>query len=154
MKAAVITRYGTPDVVKVRDVPRPNPAASEVLIRVYATTVNRTDCGELRPGVLGRFLFGVRRPRRTIFGMDFSGVIEAIGADVSSFKPNDRVFGMCLSRTNGAQAEYVCVPENGPIATMPTNKRFDEAVVCEGAYYANSGLTKFHIGPGHKILIY
>src|ERR1700724_2896871 len=129
MKAAVITRYGSPDVVKIREASKPAPAAGEVLIRVHATTVNRTDCGELRPRLIGRLFYGLRRPRRTIFGM-------------------------CPSRSNGAQAEYVCVPEKGPIALMPANTRFDEAVVCEGAFYANSGLTKFHVGPGHKILIY
>jgi NADPH:quinone reductase-like Zn-dependent oxidoreductase len=154
MKAAVITRYGSPDVVKIREVSKPAPAAGEVLIRVHATTVNRTDCGELRPRLIGRLLFGLRRPRRTIFGMDFAGVVESVGAEVRSFKPGDRVFGMCPSRNNGAHAEYVCVPENGPIALMPANTPFDETVVCEGAFYANSGLAKFHVGPGHKILIY
>jgi NADPH:quinone reductase-like Zn-dependent oxidoreductase len=154
MKAAVITRYGSPDVIKILDAPKPVPAAAEVLIRVHATTVNRTDCGELRPRVIGRLFFGLRRPRRTIFGMDFAGVVEAVGADVMSFKPGDRVFGMCPSRSNGAQAEYVCMPERAPIAIMPADTRFDEAVVCEGAFYANSGLRKFHVGSGHKILIY
>jgi NADPH:quinone reductase-like Zn-dependent oxidoreductase len=154
VKAAVITRYGSPDVVKIREAPKPAPGAGEVLIRVHATTVNRTDCGELRPGLIGRLLFGLRRPRRTIFGMDFAGVIEAVDVGVMSFKPGDRVFGMCPSRSNGAQAEYVCIPETGPIAIMPANTRFDEAVVCEGAFYANSGLKKFHVGPGHRILIY
>jgi NADPH:quinone reductase-like Zn-dependent oxidoreductase len=154
MQAAVITRYGSPDVVKIRDAPKPAPAAGEVLIRVHATTVNRTDCGELRPGVIGRLFFGLRRPRRTIFGMDFAGVVEAVGADVTGFRPADRVFGMCPARSNGAHAEYVCIPESGPIAAMPTNARFDEAVVCEGAFYADSGLKKFSVGPGHRILIY
>jgi NADPH:quinone reductase-like Zn-dependent oxidoreductase len=154
MKAAVITRYGSPDVIKIADAPKPAPAAGEVLIRVHATTVNRTDCGELRPRIIGRLLFGLRRPRRTIFGMDFAGVVEAVGAEVMSLKAGDRVFGMCPSRSNGAHAEYVCIPERAPIATMPANTRFDEAVVCEGAFYANSGLRKFHVGPGHKILIY
>lgn len=154
MKAAVITRYGSPDVIQILDVPKPAPGAGEVLIRVHATTVNRTDCGELRPRIIGRLLFGLRRPRRTIFGMDFAGVVEAVGADVMSFKPGDRVFGMCPSRNNGAQAEYVCMPESAPIAIMPANTHFDEAVVCEGAFYANSGLRKFHVGLGHKILIY
>ncbi len=154
MKAAVITRYGSPDVVKIRKAPKPEPTADEVLIRVHATTVNRTDCGELRPRLIGRLMYGLLRPRRTIFGMDFAGVVEAVGAEVTSFKPGGRVFGMCPSRSNGAHAEFVCVPENGPIAFMPTNTRFDEAVVCEGAFYANSGLEKFHVGPGHKILIY
>jgi NADPH:quinone reductase-like Zn-dependent oxidoreductase len=154
MKAAVITRYGSPDVIKILDAPKPAPAAGEVLIRVHATTVNRTDCGELRPRIIARLLYGLRRPRRTIFGMDFAGVIEAVGAEVMSFKPGNRVFGMCPSRSNGAHAEYICIPERAPIAMMPANTRFEEAVVCEGAFYANSGLRKFHVGPGHKILIY
>jgi NADPH:quinone reductase-like Zn-dependent oxidoreductase len=138
----------------ILDVPKPAPAAGEVLVRIHATTVNRTDCGELRPRILGRLLYGLRRPRRTVFGMDFAGVVEALGNDVRAFKPGDRVFGMCPSRNNGAQAEYVCIPVRGPIALMPADTHFDEAVVCEGAFYANSGLRKFHVGPGHKILIY
>jgi NADPH:quinone reductase-like Zn-dependent oxidoreductase len=154
MKAAVITRYGSPNVIKILDAPKPTPAAGEVLIRVHAATVNRTDCGELRPRIIGRLLFGLLRPRRTIFGMDFAGVIEAVDAEVTSFKTGDRVFGMCPSRRNGAQAEHVCVPESSAISIMPANMNFDEAVVCEGAFYANSGLRKFHVGPGHKILIY
>src|ERR1700732_3022711 len=81
MKAAVITRYGSPDVIEIIDVLKPAPAAGEVLIRVHATTVNRTDCGELRPRIIGRLLYGLRRPRRTIFGMDFAGVVEAVGAE-------------------------------------------------------------------------
>ena len=154
MKAAVITRYGSPDDVKIREAPKPSPRAGEVLIRVHAATVNRTDCGELRPRIIGRFFFGLRRPRRTIFGMDFAGVVESVGAEVISLEPGDHVFGMCPHRSNGAQAEYVCVPETGPIAVMPASTRFDEAVVCEGAFYADSGLRKFRLGPGHKILIY
>ena len=154
MKAAVITRYGSPDVLKVREAPKPAPAAGEVLVRVHAATVNRTDCGELQPQVIGRLMFGLRRPRRTTFGMDFAGVVEALGAGVTAFRPGDRVFGMCPPRGNGAQAEYVCIPQSGPIAVMPANAGFDEAVVCEGAYYADSGLKKFHVGPGHGILVY
>jgi NADPH:quinone reductase-like Zn-dependent oxidoreductase len=86
VKAAVINRYGSPDVIKIFDAQKPAPGAGEVLIRVHATTVNRTDCGELRPRIIGRLFFGLRRPRRTIFGMDFAGVIEAVGAEVTSFK--------------------------------------------------------------------
>jgi NADPH:quinone reductase-like Zn-dependent oxidoreductase len=154
MKAAIVTRYGSPDVVKIGESPKPSPRADEVLIRVQAATVNRTDCGELRPRVIGRLLFGLLRPRRTIFGMDFAGVVESVGNEVTSLKPGDRVFGMCPHRSNGAHAEYVCVPETGAIGVMPANLRFEEAVVCEGAYYADSGLKKFRIGPGHRILIY
>ncbi len=160
MKAAVITRYGSPDIVKIREVPKPAPGAGEVLVRVYATTVNRTDYGELRMPFLARLIFafglgyGLLRPRRSIFGLDFAGEVAAVGAGVTSFKPGDRVFGMCPSRSNGAHAEYACVPEHGPIASMPAGTRFEEAVVCEGAFYANTGLKQFHVGPGHKILIY
>src|SRR5256884_6207843 len=99
MKAAVITRYGSPDVIKILDAPKPAPKAGEVLIRVHAPTVSRTDCGELRPRIIGPLIFGRRRPMRPIFGMDFAGVAEGVGAEVRSFKPRDRVFGMCPSRS-------------------------------------------------------
>lgn len=153
MKAAIVTRYGSPDVVMVREAPKPTAAPDEVLIRVHATTVNRTDCGKLRPGIF-RLFYGLRRPRHNIFGMDFAGEVEAKGASVLSFKPGDRVFGMCPTRGNGAQAEYVCVPEHGPIAAMPEKTRFEQAVVCEGAFYADAGLKKFAVGPGRRVLIY
>ena len=154
MRAAVIDRYGPPDVIAVRDVPKPAPGPGEVLIRVHAATVNRTDCGELRPGVLGRLFFGLRRPRRTIFGLDVAGVVEAVGEGVTAFRPGDRVFGMCPHARNGAQADYVCVAASGAIAPMPAGTAFRDAVVCEGAFYAESGQARFHLGPGHVILIY
>ena len=153
MKAATIARYGSPGVIEVRDVPKPVPGADEVLIRVHATTVNRTDCGELlHPTLIG--LMSGRRARRTILGMDFSGIVDAVGADVRLFRPGDYVFGMCPFKNEGAQAEYFCMPETGPIASMPTNLRFNEAVVCEGAYYANASVEKLDYKPGHKVLIY
>ncbi len=154
MRAAVAARYGSPDVLEIREVPKPSPATGEILIRVHAATVNRTDCGELRPRGLARLLFGLLRPRRAIFGMDVAGVVEAVGAGVTAFQPGDRVFGMCPFRSDGAHADYVCVPETAPIALIPANTPFDESVVCEGAYYADSGLKKFHVGPGHSILVY
>jgi NADPH:quinone reductase-like Zn-dependent oxidoreductase len=154
MKAAVITRYGSPDVIRILDAPKPTPAAGELLIRVHAATVNRTDCGELQPRpFFARLFFGLRRPRRTIFGVDFAGEVEAVGAGIVSFKQGDRVFGMCPSRYNGAQAEYVSVPERA-VAAMPADTQFEEAVVCEGAFYANAALRRMDLKPGHKILIY
>jgi NADPH:quinone reductase-like Zn-dependent oxidoreductase len=86
--------------------------------------------------------------------MDFAGTVEALGTAASLFKPGDRVFGMCGSRNDGAQAEYFCMPETGPIAHMPSNLRFDQAVVCEGAFYANPTIEHFALKPGHRILIY
>jgi NADPH:quinone reductase-like Zn-dependent oxidoreductase len=154
MKAAIIARYGSPGVIEVREVPAPVPGPDEVLIRVHAATVNRTDCGELLHPTLVRLLTGARRSRRNILGMDFAGTIETVGASASRFKPGDRVFGMCPLRNDGAQAEYFCMPETGPIAHMPSNLRFDQAVICEGAFYANPTIEHFVLKPGHRILIY
>jgi NADPH:quinone reductase-like Zn-dependent oxidoreductase len=154
MKAATIARYGSPGVIEVRDVPAPVPRPDEVFVRVHAATVNRSDCGELRHPTLIRLLTGARRSRRNILGMDFAGTVEGIGAAASLFKPGDRVYGMGGFRNDGAQAEYFCMPETGPIAHMPTNLRFHQAVVCEGAFYANPIIEHFALRPGHRILIY
>jgi NADPH:quinone reductase-like Zn-dependent oxidoreductase len=154
MKAAVITRYGSPDEVKICEASKPAPTAREVLIRVHATTVSRTDCGELRAHpFFMRFFYGLRRPRREIFGVDFAGEIESVGSEVVSFKPGECVFGMCPSKINGAQAEYVCVPESA-VAAIPAGRRFEETVVCEGAFYADAILKKIELKPGQEILIY
>jgi NADPH:quinone reductase-like Zn-dependent oxidoreductase len=154
MKAATIARYGSPGVIEIRDVPAPVPGPGEVLVRVHATTVNRSDCGELLHPRLIRLLTGSGRSLRTILGMDFAGTVEGVGAAAGLFKPGDRVFGMCLARNDGAQAEYFCMAEPGPIALMPRNLRFDQAVLCEGAFYANPAIEHFGLEPGHRILIY
>jgi NADPH:quinone reductase-like Zn-dependent oxidoreductase len=154
MRAAVNTRYGSPEVVEIRDVPKPRPAPDEVLVRVGASTVSRTDCGYLRAHpFFMRALTGLRRPKSTILGMDFAGEVEAVGAAVRSFAPGDRVFGLTPG-DHGGHAEYVCVPEDGATAIMPSGLRFFEAVVCEGALYANTNLQGFGLRPGHTILIY
>jgi NADPH:quinone reductase-like Zn-dependent oxidoreductase len=100
-----------------------------------------------------RLFYGLLRPRRTIFGVDFAGEVEAVGPASGLFKPGDRVFGMCTSRRNGSQAEYVCVPEEAA-AAVPAGAWFDEAVACEGAFYADAVLRKIGLKPGHRILIY
>jgi NADPH:quinone reductase-like Zn-dependent oxidoreductase len=153
MKAATIARYGSPGVIEIRDVPAPVPGPGDVLVRVHAATVNRTDCGELLHPALMQLLAG-GRSRRTILGMDFAGTIEAVGTAAGLFKPGDRVFGMSPARNDGAQAEYFCMPETGAIGHMPTNLRFDQSVICEGAYYANASVEKLGYKPGHKVLIY
>jgi NADPH:quinone reductase-like Zn-dependent oxidoreductase len=154
MKAATIARYGSPGVIEIREVPAPVPGPDEVLVRVHAASVNRSDCGELVHPTLIRLVSGAGRSRRTILGMDFAGTVEAVGAAAGLFRPGDRVFGMCPIRNDGAQAEYFRMPETGPIALMPSNLRFDQAVLCEGAYYANASAEKLGYGPGHRILIY
>lgn len=154
MKAATILRYGSPGVIEVRDVPVPVPGPDEVRVRVHATTVNRTDCGELLHPTLIRLLTGGGRSRRLILGMDFAGTVDTVGAEVKLFKPGDRVYGLCGLRNNGAQAEYFCMAETGAIAPMPANLRFDQAVICEGAFYAWPIIEHFALTAEHKILIY
>jgi NADPH:quinone reductase-like Zn-dependent oxidoreductase len=154
MKAAVNTRYGSPAVVAIRQVPKPVPKAGEVVVRVHATTVSRTDCGMLRahPFFL-RAVIGLRRPKHTILGMDFAGMVEAVGPGVSSFEPGQRVFGMSPDDF-GAHAEYLCISEDAGIAPMPAGASFAEVLVCEGAWYASMYLKEFGLRSGHEILIY
>jgi len=154
VRAVVNTCYGSPDVLEVREVPKPEPKTGDVLIRVHATTVSRTDCGMLRPHpFFVRLVAGLHRPKHTILGMDFAGEVEAVGSDVASFEPGDRVFGVSPD-VYGAHAEYLCVPEKGAIAAMPAGMSFGEAVVCEGAWYADTYLQAFRLKPGDKILVY
>lgn len=154
MRAAVNSRYGPPSVVEIRQVPTPEPKSDEVLIRVRATTVSRTDCGMRRPHPwFVRLGAGLFRPKLTILGMDFAGEVETVGADVTTFRPGDRVFGLSPD-TYGAHAEYLCLPQTAPITSMPSDIRFGQAVVCEGAWYANTYLQAFHLNAGQKILIY
>ncbi|MCC7132596.1 MAG: alcohol dehydrogenase catalytic domain-containing protein, partial [Gemmatimonadales bacterium] len=118
MKAAISARYGSPDVLEIREVPAPKPQAAEVLVRVHATTVSRTDCGMLRPHpAFVRLGAGLLRPKLTILGMDFAGRIEAVGSSVTSYKPGDRVFGLSPG-VYGAHAEYLCLPEHGALASL------------------------------------
>jgi len=154
MKAALVTRYGSPDVIRIAEVAKPTPERGEVLVRVHAASVNRTDCGELAPFLLLRLVFGLWRPRRSIFGMDVAGVVEQVGAGVARFQIGDRVFGMCSYRRNGAQAEYVCLAETSAITTLPASIAFDQAVLCEGAFYASATMTTLAVGPGTHILVY
>ena len=154
MRAAVNARYGPPEVVEIRQAPTPEPGAGEVLIRVHATTVSRTDCGMRRPHPwFVRLVAGLLRPKLTILGMDFAGEVEAIGAGVTTFKPGDRVFGLSPD-VYGAHAEYLCLPETTAMAALPAGTRFADAVVCEGAWYAHTYLQAFRLQPGHSILIY
>lgn len=156
MKAIVYTKYGPPEVVKLEEVEKPTPKDNETLIKIYATTVNRTDCGFRKPEymLIIRLIHGLVRPKRTILGSELAGEIEATGKDVKSFKRGDRVFGLAGGNF-GAHAEYVCLPESAAIVTKPANMNYEEAAaVCDGAMLALSGLRMAHIQRGQKILIY
>jgi NADPH:quinone reductase-like Zn-dependent oxidoreductase len=155
MKAIICTKYGPPEVLRIKEVPKPAPKGNEVLIKIHATTVNRTDCGFRKPEypVIIRLINGLFKPKRTIFGSELAGEIEAIGVDVKTFKPGDQVFG--LSALNfGAHAEYICLPESGSIATKPINMSYNEAAaVCDGLNLAITYIRKIDFANERKILI-
>jgi NADPH:quinone reductase-like Zn-dependent oxidoreductase len=153
MRAVVYDRYGPPDVLKLEEVERPAPQENEILVKIHATTVNRTDCG-MRSGspFIVRFFAGLRRPRRRILGMELAGEVEAVGAAVTEFAVGDQVFGV---KGSGAHAEFVCVRESGPVAHKPAGMTFEEAAaVCDGASLALAGLRKADLLMGRSIVIY
>src|SRR5918996_3516601 len=121
MKAVVYERYGPPEVLRLAEVERPVPEEDEVLVKVLATTVTRTDCG-LRSAeyFISRFVTGLLRPKRKILGIELAGTVEAIGPAVREFEVGDEVFGV----RQGAHAEYVCVREGGAVAHKPAGTSF------------------------------
>ena len=154
MKAIVCKKYGPPEVLQLRDVAKPVPRDNEVLIKIHATTVNRTDCAtrKAKP-FFARLITGLIRPKKTILGTEFAGEIEAVGKDVTSFKVGDKVFGFS-GNDFGAHAEYMTMPEDGFLTTMPENMTYEEAAPStEGAYYAHSFIRIANIQSGQRILI-
>lgn len=153
MRAIVHDRYGPPDVLHLEEVERPEPKADEILVRIHATTVSRTDCG-LRAAhpFFSRLITGIRRPKERILGMEFAGEVEAIGTDVKEFAVGDRVFG---ARGSGAYAEFIAIGEGAPLAQMPSRMSFEEAAaVCDGASLALPCLRGGDVGEGTSILVY
>lgn len=167
MKAITYTEYGSPSVLQLREIAKPEPKDNEILIRIRATRVNYGDTlarkfGSVTtkefnmPGILllpVRLEFGTRKPKKYILGSEFSGVIEAVGKEVKRFKAGDAVFGYRGS-SFGAYAEYLCMPESGLVTHKPTNMSFDEATLIPyGALTALSHLKKLNIQPGQKVLV-
>src|SRR5256714_285380 len=144
MRAVVYDRYGPPEVLRLEEVERPVPTADEVLVKVYATTVNRFDTATreanrrsgLAISIMSRLVSGVRRPKHRILGTEFAGEVEAAGAAVSEFAVGDRVFGTS-GLGFGAHAEYVAMPASGRIARIPAGMTFEEAApITDGALNA------------------
>ena len=158
---ASCTAYGSPDVLKISEAPKPVPKDNEVLVKVHATTVSAADQRVRSFDVPASFwlparlMLGLRRPRRSILGMELSGVIESVGKGVSLFKKGDEVFAATL-QTFGAYAEYICLPENGPISIKPDSLTHEEAAALPiGARTALHYLNKIgNVQPGQKVLIY
>ncbi len=153
MKAIVYYEYGSPDVLKLEEVQKPTPADNELLIKVYAVSVNRSDW----EGLVGKPLYvrigGLTKPRDKILGSDIAGIVEAVGKDVKQYKPGDEVFGLMLNY-GGGFAEYACKSEKA-MALKPASMTFEEAAaIPQAAFIALQGIQdKGKVQPGQKVLI-
>jgi len=153
MKAIVYTKYGSPEVLQLKEVNKPTPKDDEVLIKVYAVSINDWDFGLLQGDFINRLLNGLRKPKRQILGSDIAGRIEAVGKNVSKFKTGDEVYGDLSGRWGGF-AEYVCASEK-MLALKPGSMSFEEAsAIPQAALLAVQGLIdKGKIHAGQKVLI-
>jgi len=155
MKAVVHDRYGPPDVLRLEEVEPPVPRADEILIRIRATTVNRTDCHRRAADpVMWRLFAGLGRPKRRILGSELAGEVAAAGRAVTEFAPGDQVFGLSPWRL-GAHAKFVCLPAGGLLARKPDGASFEQAAaVCDGGLNALGSLRRADLGRGQRILVY
>lgn len=155
MKAVVYTKYGPPEVAKLTEVTRPFPKDNEVLIKVYSSTVNRTDAGfRSAEYFISRFWSGLFRPKYQILGCEFAGIIEEIGKSVTTFRKGDKVFGY-NDKTCGGHGEYLTIAETDAVTIMPENFNFDEAAaLTEGAHYALVDIRAAKIERGQNVLVY
>ena len=159
MKAIVYTKYGSPDVLQLKEVAKPTPKDNEVLIKTHATTVTSGDWRvrslnvPIGFGLMSRLVFGVLRPRQPILGTELAGEIESVGKDVSKFKVGDQVFAFD-GASMGCHAEYKCMPEDGAVALKPANLTYDEAAAI--SFGGTTALNFFRRGKlqrGERVLV-
>jgi NADPH:quinone reductase-like Zn-dependent oxidoreductase len=155
MRAAINTKYGPPEVVTVQEVDKPVPKDNEVLIKVHATTVNRTDCGFRSAAYfISRFFSGLLKPKNKNLGNEFAGEIADVGKEVTLFHAGEKVFGY-NDHQFGAHAEYMTMSENDTIATMPEHFSYEEAAaLCEGGHYALCDIRAAKVSAGQNVLVY
>jgi NADPH:quinone reductase-like Zn-dependent oxidoreductase len=156
MRAAVNDRYGPADVQRIEEVARPVPNDDEVLVKIHASTVTRTDIGvrSAKPALI-RVFFGLRRPKQRILGTELAGEIVEIGSAVTMFAVGDHVFGSTSSFRSGTHAEYIAMRESAPIALIPAGMTYEQAAaVTDGAILALMCLEAGHVHKGQKMLIY
>jgi len=154
MKAIVYTNYGPPDVLHLKEVKTPVPGDSEILVKVMASTVNRTDCANLtaKPFIM-RFGLGLLKPKNPIPGTEFAGDVEAVGKAVTSFKAGDKVFGFD-DGVLSSYAEYLTISEDKGLAVMPDDYSYEQAAASsEGTHYAYNFINKVDMKPGRKVLV-
>jgi NADPH:quinone reductase-like Zn-dependent oxidoreductase len=150
MRAAVQEAYGPPEVLRLRDVPRPVPAGKDVLVKVHAASANALDAHLLHSVLVLRLFFGLRRPKRPIRGVDLAGVVAAVGPEVTRFKPGDRVFGSA----HGSFAEYTVAPEDRLVTLRPELSFAQAAAIPVAGLTALQGLRKAGVKPGQRVLIH
>ena len=155
MKASFYDKYGPPEILKVKEVEKPSPGEREVLVKIEAATVNRTDCATVRAKpFFMRLVTGLTAPRIKVTGTDFAGTVEETGGEVTQFSRGDRVFGF---RDTGlaSHAEYLVIGEKDEIEHIPDNVSFKEAAAsCEGAHYAVNFINKVDLKAGDKVMVY
>ncbi len=155
MRAIVYTKYGPPEVAQLMEVDKPIPKDNEVLIKVYASTVNRTDAGfRSAEYFISRFWSGLLKPKFPILGCEFAGLIAATGKNVTSFKIGDKVFGY-NDQTCGGHGEYLTIAETDAVTSLPKNFSFNEAAaITEGAHYALCDIRAAKVKTGQNVLVY
>jgi NADPH:quinone reductase-like Zn-dependent oxidoreductase len=154
MRAIVNTKYGSPEVAKLMEVDKPFPKDKEVLIKIYATTVNRTDAGfRSAEYFISRFWTGLFKPKYKTLGCEFAGEIEEIGDKVTLFKKGDKVFGFDSNKC-GSHAEYKVIEEGEAIASMPQDLTYYEAApICEGGHYALCDIRAAKVRAEQNVLV-